>query len=224
MNWGRFSRFDFQRSTEFDHQAVHEFDFELGLSGAGFPCRAGFQRIGVFLAQTTVRNIDFNLTLAVAFKACAELVAQTGVRKAIDHLTKVFAHKVLRQFGTVFSPFGLQNAEFLLVQGVSESVIDPKTMDDRPNFFSGALDNDPTLLSVALNAGVVELLSGSGNRGRRFGSHAASRDRTTRHAKTRIAVQLREVWGDVEWNSFRSTFGFVVDLVAVCNRAASAQA
>ena len=97
-------------------------------------------------------------------------------------------------------------------------------MDDRPNFFRWALDNDPTLLAVALNAGVVKLLGGSRNRGRRFGAHAACRDRTSGNTETRVTVQLCEVWRDVEWNSFRTAFGFVVDLVAVGDGATSAQA
>ena len=51
-------------------------------------------------------NIDLDLSLAVALQTGAKLVSQSGVRQTIDDLAQVFAHEVLRQFGTVFRPLG----------------------------------------------------------------------------------------------------------------------
>ena len=212
----------FLAHAQLDHQAAQKFSFQLGVCRAGLPDGLVLLGVGVHLDHAAVADEDVGAAVGVALQAGAELVAFASGVQRIEHLAQSSADDILRQLGTVFSPVGFQDAQVGLVLGEDETVLQPELAHGLPQLICGAVDHEPALVAIALNAHVTDgggsgLAGGSGLRRLLACLQGGCRNGAARHGVARIFGELGQVGGHFQGRALGRAF--VVDLVAFKGRA-----
>ncbi|MPN05498.1 hypothetical protein SDC9_152749 [bioreactor metagenome] len=206
--------------AELDHQAAQELGFQLRIDRAGLP-HGGVLLLGaVDLDHAAMADEDVGAAVLVALKARAEAVTLAGGVQAVEQFADGRADDVLRDLGAVFGPVGLQDAEFGVVGGEDKAAFQPEVAHRIPQLVGGAVDHQPALVAIALDAHVAD---GGGCCVRAAGLLCLAcligdgRGGAARHGVARVARELGQVGRHFQCRALLGTL--VVDLVALQNGA-----
>ena len=180
--------------AELDHHAAQEFGLEFGVDRARLPHGGVLLLRAVDLDHAAMAHEDVGAAVGVAFKARTETVALARGVQAVKQLADARTDDVLRDLGAVFRPVGFQNAEFGVVGGEHEAALEPEITHRIPELVGWAVDHQPALVAVTLDAHVSD--GGGGSIGadrllRLTGLIGDRRGSATRDVVARVARELR---------------------------------